>query len=180
MHPGQICLITVDGTDFKVHEPHPFDPAYYSHKLNHAGLRYEVGICIQTGWIVWINGPYPCGAWPDLRIAREALHGELDDGEMYIADGGYAEGNQHCFTPNGLNTFEQKQMALARARHETVNGKFKVFKALDGEWRHAMPKHGIAFRAVAVVTQIYFFVNSNKFGMEWDETRFTADDDYNF
>jgi hypothetical protein len=22
---------------------------------------------------VWINGPFPCGSWPDLRIARNAL-----------------------------------------------------------------------------------------------------------
>jgi len=70
-YPGQTIFITVDGTDFWVPEPKPFNPDYYSHKFNHAGLRYEIGICIVTGWIVWINGPFPCGpfpcgAWPDM------------------------------------------------------------------------------------------------------------------
>ena len=59
---NQVALQTIDGTDFKVWEPHPFNPDYFSHKYNHAGVRYEIGICIKTGWIVWINGPFPCGA----------------------------------------------------------------------------------------------------------------------
>ncbi len=31
----------VDGTDFKIYEPAPFNPKWWSHKLNCAGLRYE-------------------------------------------------------------------------------------------------------------------------------------------
>jgi hypothetical protein len=179
-HAGQICYITVDGTDFKVNEPFPFNPAYYSHKLKHAGLRYEIAICIQTGWIVWINGPFPCGAWPDIRIARSSLHDELDDGEMYIADSGYEEGNQHCFTPNGINNLEQRMMGLARARHETVNGKFKLFRALSDEWRHTLEKHSLALRAAAVVTQIYLAKGQYSFAVPWDERQFTVDTPYHF
>ena len=41
--------ITVDGTDFKIKEPTPFSPTWYSQKHNGPGLRYEVGICIHTG-----------------------------------------------------------------------------------------------------------------------------------
>jgi len=61
---------------------------WFSHKFNGPGLRYEVGLCIQTGDCVWIHGPFPCGTWPDLRIARDAIVDALDDGECYLADGG--------------------------------------------------------------------------------------------
>jgi len=173
-------MVTVDGTDFKINEPKPFNPDFFSEKFNHAGLRYEVAVCIQTGYIVWVNGPYPCGTWPDLRIAREALHGELLDGEMYVADGGYAEGNQHCFTPNGSNTYEQRKMAEARARHETINGRFKTWKALDVEWRHLREKHGLAFRSVAVVTQVEILFGHKHYTVEWNEQEFNATNDCTF
>jgi hypothetical protein len=84
---GSHCLVSVDGTDFGIYEPSPFSPKWYSHKLNGPGLRYEIAICIQTGEPVWINGPFPCGSWPDLRIARNALVDALDAGEYYLADG---------------------------------------------------------------------------------------------
>jgi len=166
----QRCFVTIDGTDFKINEPSPFDPGYYSHKLKHAGLRYEVGICMKTGWIVWINGPFMCGAWNDLRIARDSLHGYLLPGEQYVADGGYR--NPYARTPNGLNNDEQRMYALARARHETVNWRFKVFKCMQDEWRHSHVKHGQAFRAVAIITQMAIAEGGLTFGVEYDEARF--------
>lgn len=48
--------VSLDGTDFRIQEPyHPdgIDPSYYSHKFKAAGLRYEVGLNIRTGDIVW-------------------------------------------------------------------------------------------------------------------------------
>jgi hypothetical protein len=62
--------------------------------MNGPGVRYEIGICIQTGVPVWTNGPYPFGSWPDLRIAPHALVDAFDPGEYYIADGGYRDGGQ--------------------------------------------------------------------------------------
>ena len=47
-----LCLVTVDVTDFWICEPMPFAKDFYSHKFAKAGLRYEVGVCIQTGLIV--------------------------------------------------------------------------------------------------------------------------------
>jgi len=41
------------------------------------------------GEIVWRNGPFPCGEWSDIRIAREALTHELEDEEKALADCGY-------------------------------------------------------------------------------------------
>ena len=63
--PGQRCKITVDGTDFCNQEPAPFNPKWYSHKFKGPGLHYKIGVCIKTRWLVWVNGPFPAGAWPD-------------------------------------------------------------------------------------------------------------------
>ena len=161
--------MTTDGTDFEIYEPTPFDPMWYSHKFHGPGVRYEVGICIQTGWIVWINGPYPCGEWPDLRIARDALHYMLAPGEFYVADGGYAEGGQHSDTPNGLNDPDQKMKAIARARHETINGRFKQFNVLYRVFRHDVSRHSICFRAVANVVQMMMENGSPAFTVDYDD-----------
>ena len=78
--------------DFLIHEPIPFDRKWYSHKFGKAGLRYEVGVSIQTGYIVWLNGPFKCGPWPDIKIARSNLIYQLDMNEMVVADHGYRDG----------------------------------------------------------------------------------------
>ena len=65
---GGSCLVMVDGTDFWICEPEPFTKNFYSHKFAKAGLHYEVGVCIQTGLIVWINGPFVAGKYNDITI----------------------------------------------------------------------------------------------------------------
>ena len=46
----------VGKTDFWICEPKLFTKDFYSHEFVKAGLHYELGVCIQTGLIVWING----------------------------------------------------------------------------------------------------------------------------
>jgi hypothetical protein len=128
---GSTSLITLDGTDFRIFEPKDFDRKWFSHKFKGPGLRYEIGVCIQTGWIVWVNGPYPCGRYPDLCIARHRIQHVLDEGEKYVADGGYKDGGQYGDTPTGLRGLGQKMKKAERSRHETVNGRFKVFSILN-------------------------------------------------
>ena len=65
---GSECLITVDCADFRITEPFPFDPVWYSHKFNGPALRYELGVVIQTGHLAWKNWPYPAGEFNDLEI----------------------------------------------------------------------------------------------------------------
>ena len=62
---------------------------WYSHKFNGPGLRYEVALAIRTGLIVWLNGPFPCGTFPDDKIFKGALVEMLDEKERVEADGGY-------------------------------------------------------------------------------------------
>ena len=144
----------MDGTDFPINEPTPFDRKWCSPKFKHAGLRYEIAICIQTGWIVWVNGPYPAGQWPDLCVSRDGLNQALDDDEMFVADGGYKhKKGGWSLTPSGYRTRLQHMQAVARARHECINRYFKVFGAFRIQWRHHRSKHGIAFYAAANLVQ---------------------------
>jgi hypothetical protein len=49
-----------------------------------------VGVCIQTGWIVWVNGPYQCGEWSDVKIPLDAIVYMLEGDERLVADKGYS------------------------------------------------------------------------------------------
>ena len=113
-----------------------------------------MGICLQTGWIVWTNGPYPCGAWPDLNIARDWLIDELEDTEMVLADGGYNDGYQYFVTPTGRKDYIDKMMADARARHESVNKLFKDYAVLRNKYRGQLIFHRLVFGAVANIVQM--------------------------
>lgn len=54
-----------------------------------AGVRYEIGLNIRTGLIVWANGGYPYGHFSDLRLTRESYVHSVDVGERTIGDRGY-------------------------------------------------------------------------------------------
>jgi hypothetical protein len=127
---GKTCKVTVDGTDCPINDPKPFDKMWYSHKFKKAGLRYELAVCIQTGWIVWVNGPYPCGSWPDIKIFRHHLKAKLHVGEMVEADLGY-RGEQQCIRVpnNAVSLSNQRAANRARARHETINSWLNSFGA---------------------------------------------------
>lgn len=88
---GQTCFCSIDGVDFKILEPKPFNRKWYNHKFHGPGVRYEIALCIQTGNIVWMHGGYPCGEWPDLKIARESYVHMLHPKERSIADKGYKD-----------------------------------------------------------------------------------------
>lgn len=83
--------MSVDGTECPIQELNPFSPIWYSHKLNDAGLRYEIGISLGTGNIVWANGPYRCGDYTDLMVFRDRLKSNLDIGEQVLAYSGYPD-----------------------------------------------------------------------------------------
>jgi len=153
---GCTCKITLDGTDFRIYEPSPFNPCWFSHKFNGPALRHEIGVCIQTGEIVWISGPYPAGSWPDLRIARDWIIYEIEEGEMILADGGHCDGHQFFMTPNGQNDDDQHMKAIARARHETINRRFKQWDILGSRWRHPLDRHGLVVRAIGSI--IHFMI----------------------
>ena len=152
---NQQCLTTVDGTDFRIFEPSPFSPGWYSHKYKGPGVRYEVALSIQGGDIVWINGPFACGRWPDIRIFRQRLIHKLLNGEMVEADRGYGGEPAKVKTPvDYIHHRERRRKCRARARQETVNRRFKQFAILSERYRHDLRTHKIVFETIAVLTQM--------------------------
>jgi hypothetical protein len=145
---------------------------WFSHKFNGPGVRHKLAVCIQSGEIVWINGPFPCGSWPDIRIARDAPVHELDlhGGEMLLADGGHNDGHETFETPTGEHNADQRMKGLARARHETINGRLKAWRVLSQTHRHPSKTHGLCFRAVANITQLVVQHEGTTFMMDYDDT----------
>lgn len=139
---GQTCFTSLDGVDFKILEPSPFSPVWFSHKFRSAGLRYELALNVRTGFMVWVNGGYPCGMYSDLRLAREAFVLFLNDGERSLADKVYKD-HKYFILPNTYNT---KQHNLIMARHE--------IQILKQEFRNAIHKHPMVVHAVANITQV--------------------------
>ncbi len=110
----------------------------------------------MTGHIHWINGPFPCGKWPDIKIFKSSLQSFLEDGERVEADKGYRGDPWHVKCPSNFgNPPENLEMqARVRSRHETVNSRFKNFAILSEQYRHDITEHGDVFCAIAVITQL--------------------------
>ena len=169
---GNRCLVTVDGTDFRIGDPVPFSPVWWSKKFNGAALRYELVVCIETGDIVGFMGPVAPKYNQDITNFRWKTRRMLGPGEMVVADKGY-RGDIKCCTPlNAKNPHHLKAMSHARARHETVNRRLKQFKVLQIGFRHHRTKHHLAFRAVASMTQLMFNHGYKPFQL----TTYTYDD----
>lgn len=144
--------MSVDGTDFKIAGLGPL----FSSLAKRSGLRHEIALCVLTGDIVWMNGPFPARVH-DMTIFRNSPLSHLDDNERVEADDGYiGEAPCHvkcpkCFT----NPRETEAMqARVRMRQETVNTRFKNWGVCRQRFRHAIEDHGQYFRAVVVMTQV--------------------------
>ena len=159
---GYDCLMSVDGADFMIEEPWPYKKGasskWYTSKYDGAGLRYEVGVSILGGKIVWINGPLLPGKYNDHTIFKnKGLLSHLEDGERVETDDGYIFLDPE-FTKARSSIFHPEDMKdlrnTVRARHETINRRMKVFKILANKFHHSdLGKHQDCFNAVAVLVQ---------------------------
>ncbi|KAG7352705.1 hypothetical protein IV203_008753 [Nitzschia inconspicua] len=158
---NDIWAITVDGVHCWIQEPthqeFSKDTSYFSHKYNHAGLCYELGISIGSNRLVWMNGPFPAGK-SDLKIFKEdGLKAMLiAKKKMCIADGGYAGSDHihHCSTPNIHDSRPVRRFkARALKRHEKFNGLIKNFHSVDCRFRHFIGKFKSVFEAICVICQ---------------------------
>jgi hypothetical protein len=96
-------------------------------------MRYEIGISIVGGDIVWLNGPYEARTWNDIKIFRDFLMSNLDPGERVEADDGYVgEAPRHVKCPMSFaNPLKNRRMqAIVRSRHETIKKRFKQWGCL--------------------------------------------------
>jgi len=157
---NEVTFVTVDGTDFRIFEKKIpcFWTGWFSEKFNHPGVRYEICVSIIGGDIVWINGPFPAGAFPDRTIFRRKLMMWLGLTEKVDADEGYSGEDMYIRLPSHLveGSPEAIQHARARARHETMNKRLKQFNILHQTYRHHLDDHGSVLRACAVTAQLGF------------------------
>jgi hypothetical protein len=116
-----------------------------------------VAVCILSGELVWINGPYEPGIWNDIAIFRNALLTELDEGERVEADDGYrGEAPRYIKCPASIGSVAQMeaQAAFVRRRHETINKRFKQWGILKQVYRGDITRHGQVFRTVGIITPL--------------------------
>jgi hypothetical protein len=143
-------------------------------------LKYEVCVCIQSGNIVWVNGPFR-GGEHDITIARQALLDALDEDEMVEADGGYAGEQFYIKIPKDASSEEEKWMKqVTRSRHETANKRFKIFEILRTRFRHELEKHSSCFRAVVVITQLSIEHGAPLYSVNYSDEMMTNEKDVDF
>ena len=59
-----------------------------SQKFKGPGLRYELGVAVKTGAIVWLHGPFPAGMYNDCLLFQRCLATFLDLYERVECDDG--------------------------------------------------------------------------------------------
>jgi hypothetical protein len=159
----------VDGVDCPIQEPYPFNEGIFSKKLNGPGYKYEIGVCIKTGDIVWVNGPFIAGRHDVTIFAEDGLKNALADDEAVEVDSGY-QGDDQLKNPSVSQSRKDRiEKSRVRARHEIVNSWLKKFSVLDDVFRHnSKEKHQICFEAVAVITQLRFKFHGGLYDVEYN------------
>ncbi len=65
------CTMTVNGIVFRIPQKGVTKKGntFGSHKyVEKSTLRYELGVDILVGNLVWIQGPYPAGKYTDIKL----------------------------------------------------------------------------------------------------------------
>jgi hypothetical protein len=103
-----------------------------------------------------VEGPYPTGAWPDIKIFLNTLAGHLLPGKHVEADNGYVGHPDEIKCPNNDCNPERNlaMQSAARSHHETFNSRLKNWGILERTYRHDIKLHGTVFSACAVITQL--------------------------
>jgi hypothetical protein len=138
---------------------------YYSGKKQRHTLKYELAVHIETGDIVWMNGPFP-GSMHDLTIARSGFVHQLLQNEQALGDKAYI-GCDHFIAPcKPPRTPEQHRfnaiLHRRRALIEQVNKRIKHYNVFRHDWRHDLSLHGIAFRVVVNIVAMCLMIQPIK------------------
>ena len=133
------CTMTVDGTDFHIPQKGTATKgkAFASHKLaGKSALRYELGVDILAGNLVWIQGPYPASKNTDIKIFNKVLRNFLKPGERVKDDEGYRGHPNKIKCPgNAANPAENRGMqGRTRARHNMLNGRLNNWGILSQDF----------------------------------------------
>ncbi len=109
-------------------------------QIERCWFRYEIGISLDTGDIVWVHRLYPCGSKPDNSIFTKGMKRALDPSERVVADNGYFD--DKCITLDTIDSpIDSVLHFKLRARRETANKRLKQFSVLKAKFRHDLSYH---------------------------------------
>jgi hypothetical protein len=120
-------------------------------------------------WVVWKNGPFPCGSFPDIKIARRDLVPSLLPGEKYVADRGDRDGRVYADTPTGYNNPSKRMKSIVRARDETFNSRLKKSKVLSTTYSSERDTRYLVFHAIANILQVEIVLGYNLYSVYYDD-----------
>jgi hypothetical protein len=156
-----VVKMALDATECPIERPLDWltQRQYYSGKKKRHTIKYEVGVHLSTGRIIWLVGGIP-GSVHDVKIA--ASNGIVDqilNGEWILADKGYTDSELPFLTPfKNPQTDEEVQwnsyINQARAIVENTYGRIKSFGCVKSIWRHDLELHPIAFKAVCILVNM--------------------------
>jgi hypothetical protein len=89
---------------------------------------------------------------------------------MVVADSWYRGEMQHIKTPDLMHFCSGEEnygASVARARHKTVNLRFKSRQVLVKRFCHSLVFHLACFRAVAVITQLNIEAGESLFSVQY-------------
>ena len=148
-------LVSIDCIDFRIKEPWPFCPIWWSHKHDGPALECEVAVSMCRGDTVAVHGPFP-GAINDRAVFDLGTSGNLLPGETVEADSFYS-GRDAIVLPRCAKTsLHRKEKSQVRGRGENVNARPRCFKILENECRHDISNHGMHFMCVVTIIQLGF------------------------
>jgi hypothetical protein len=117
--------------------------------------------------------------WNDITIFRDSLLSHLAPAERVEADDGYiGEHPRYVKCPRGFANSEETEFMQQRVRNrqETVNKRFKQWGLLKQVYRHEIGRHGEAFRAIAVLTQLAINNGEQLFACGYRDPPYGAED----
>ncbi len=102
---------------FSPKESHNEGEQFGSHKYaGKSALRYELGVDIVAGNLVWIQGPYPVGNYTNIKKKIKVLRNFLEPGKRYEANEGYRSHPHKIKCPGNDANLVENQAIQGRVR----------------------------------------------------------------
>ncbi len=129
--------MTIDCTDFRIQLKGAARKGnlFRSHKYtDKSALHYELRLAILMGNLVWVEGPFPAGAWKnDIHFFNSVLSYCLEPGERVEADKGHVGHANKIKCPNNdckpVENFGMQ--SVVRSCHKTLDGHLENWGILE-------------------------------------------------
>lgn len=162
--------LIVDGTVCPINRPSNTEDMLYhlSGKHKSVCIKYEVGVNVVTGEIVWVGGPIGGSVHDMLLLRMGGLLDRMEPGEKMLADKGYVgeDESDKILTPTKRDRgMEERDLPVevqlrnrkiqnVRVLVEHSIGRIKRFSILRDRFRNVLEMHGMVFRVCCKLTNL--------------------------